>query len=91
MPLRPASCRSEPDTLGDDEQDALARLLAAHADLATGHGLLQRFRRLVAECDPTGLDAWLADARASGLAPFQALANGLVADRAAVEAALTTP
>jgi transposase len=84
-------CLRPPDTLRDDEKEALARLLAAHADLATGHALLQRFRRLVAERDPTALDAWLADARASGLAAFQALANGLVADRAAVEAALTTP
>jgi transposase len=57
----------------------------------TGHGLLQRFRRLVAERDLAGLDAWLADARASGLAPFEALANGLAADRAAVDAAFTTP
>jgi len=84
-------CLRPPDTLRDDEEDALARLLAAHADLATGHRLLQRFRRLVAQRDPTALDAWLADARDSGLAPFQALANGLVGDRAAVEAALTTP
>jgi transposase len=84
-------CLRPLDALEDDEQEALARLLVAHADLATGHALLQRFRRLVAERDPTDLDAWLADARASGLAPFQALANGLVADRAAVEAALTTP
>ncbi len=33
---------------------------------------------------------WLADAQASGLASFVSLANGLQADRSAVEAALTT-
>ena len=37
------------------------------------------------------LDAWLIDAQASALAPFVSLANGLQQDRAAVEAALTTP
>jgi transposase len=84
-------CLRPPDTLEGDETAALARLLAAHADLATGHALLQRFRRLVAERDLTGPDAWLADARASGLAPFAALANGLAVDRAAVDAAFTTP
>jgi transposase len=84
-------CLRPPDALEDDEQEALARLLAAHADLASGHALLQRFRRLVAEGDAAGLDGWLADARASGLASFEALANGLAADRAAVDAAFATP
>jgi transposase len=84
-------CLRRPAALKDDEQEALARLLTAHADLATGHALLQRFRCLLAERDLAGLDPWLADARASGLAPFEALANGLAADRAAVDAAFTTP
>ena len=40
--------------------------------------------------DLAGLNAWLAQARASGLPRFIALANGIDADRAAVDAALTT-
>ncbi len=38
---------------------------------------------------PTGV-TWLVAAKGSGLAPFIALANGINADHAAVEAALTT-
>ena len=83
--LRPA------EQLDPDQKDALARLLADHVDLAAGHALLQRFRRLVADRDLAGLDTWLADARASGLAAFGAMANGIAADRAAVNAAFTTP
>jgi len=52
---------------------------------------LQRFRKLIPERDVAALDAWLADAQASTLAPFVGLANGIVKDRAAVEAALTMP
>ena len=36
------------------------------------------------------LATWLTDAQASESAPFVGLANGICADRAAVEAALTT-
>lgn len=82
--LRPAA------QLDPDEKYALERLLADHADLAAGHALLQRFRRLVADRDLAGLDPWLADARGSGLAAFGALANGIASDRAAVVAAFTT-
>lgn len=84
-------CLRPPDSLDDDERASLNRVLAEHPNLATGHELLQRFRRLVATRDLTGIDAWLTFARASGLAPFEALANGLAADRAAVNAAFTTP
>lgn len=84
-------CLRPPVQLDDGERAALARVLADNLDLAIGHTLLQRFRRLVAERDLAGLDPWLADARASGLARFEAFANGLAADRAAVDAAFTTP
>jgi transposase len=84
-------CLRPLDQLDDEERAALDRLLAEDADLATGHGLLQRFRQVVAERDVGALAAWLTDAAASGLAPFASLANGIVADRAAVEAALSTP
>ncbi len=52
---------------------------------------MQGFRRLLATWDLAALGQWLADAPASNLASFMALANGIIAHRAAVEAALTTP
>jgi transposase len=82
-------CLRPSNTLTEDEQVVLARVLAQHPDLAAGHALLQRFRGLVAERDLAGLDSWISDARASGLASFESLANGLIADRAAVDAAFT--
>ena len=84
-------CLRPPDQLDDGERAALDRVLAENPDLAAGHSLLQRFRRLVAERDLDRLDPWLADARASGLARFEAFANGLAADRAAVDAAFIEP
>jgi transposase len=46
---------------------------------------------LVREKNVSALDSWLAAARASGLPTFVGLANGLEADRAAVEAGLSLP
>jgi transposase len=83
-------CLRAPDHLDADERAALTTLLAEDPDLSTGYDLLQRFRSLIAGRDRPALAGWLADAQSSGLAPFVALANGIVADRAAVEAALTT-
>lgn len=84
-------CLRPPDQLSADEQAALRQFLAEDAGLACGYALLQRFRRIVAERDAAGLSTWLDDAQKSGLAPFVGLANGIAADRAAVEAALTLP
>ncbi len=67
------------------------QFLEEDRDVATGYTLLQRFRRLIAERDGAALPVWLEDARASNLAPFVSLANGIDADRAAVDAALTLP
>ena len=83
--LRPADQRA------DHERRALEQLLADDPELATGYQLLQRFRQLIATRDPSALDAWLDGAEASGLPPFVSLAHGIRTDRAAVNAALTTP
>jgi transposase len=77
-----------PAALSPAEREALGRLLAAHPDLAAAHGLVQRFRALVADRAADRLDAWLDEAGVSGLAPFEALAVGLATDRLAVDAAL---
>jgi transposase len=84
-------CLRPPAHLDAGERAALDQLLAADAALRTGYDLLQRFRRVIAARDGAALATWLVDAQASGLAPFVGLANGIAADRAAVEAALTTP
>jgi Transposase len=64
-------------------------------------GLARRFTALVRGCGAggklgpdaalAGLEAWLADARASGVRAVETFAAGLEQDGAAVRAALTTP
>jgi len=83
-------CPTPPARLTAAEQAALDRVLADDPVLASGHALLQRFRGLVAERDAGAPDGWLADASASGLPGFVALANSTAADRAAVDNALST-
>ena len=73
------------------ERAALAGIFAVDPSAKAGYDLLQRFRLLVAARHLTALAAWLADAQTSELAHFVASANGIVADCAAVETALTTP
>jgi transposase len=83
-------CLRPPDQLKPEEKLVLEQVLAQDRELARGHDLVQQFRRLVATRDLGSLDQWLTDAQESGLAPFKALANGIMSDRAAVDAALTT-
>jgi transposase len=79
------------EQLTSEEHTALAQVLAADADFARGHDLLHRFRTLVRTREVAALETWLTDAQASNLPPFISLANGLVSDRAVVEAALALP
>jgi transposase len=80
-----------PGKLKPEEVDLLKRLLESDDLLAQGYGLLQEFRRVLAERDLVGLESWLKQARASDLPSFMALANGIEADKEAVEAAFTLP
>lgn len=84
-------CLRPLEQLKAEEREVLEKVLADDVELAKGHNLVQRFRSLVAERDLVKLDGWLKDAMESGLAPFKALANGIQADRAAVEAGISTP
>lgn len=84
-------CLRPPDHLDDWESELLDQILADDPGLAQGYELLQRFRRLItSERSIAALDQWLAEAQASKLVPFAAMAKGLIGDRSAVEAALTT-
>ena len=76
-----------PEQLDAEERAALALLLARDAELAKAHNLAQRFRALLQARDLDGFRAWLAEAQASELPSFVGTANGMLADRAAVEAA----
>ena len=84
-------CLRPPDQLATDEHAALDQVLAEDDELAKGYALLQQFRHVVAERTVAGLGCWLAEAEASGLAPFASLAKGLQDDRTAVEAGLRLP
>ena len=53
--------------------------------------LAQNFAALVRQRQPAQLDPWLVRAAASPLPPFRRFANGLRADLAAVQAAVTRP
>jgi transposase len=78
-----------PDQLDAEERAALRQVLDADPELANAHALVQRFRALLAARDLDGFQDWLADAQASGLASFAGVANGMLKDRDAVEAAFT--
>lgn len=80
-----------PEQLKPEERALLDKLLAHDEALALGHGLVQRFRQIVSKRDLVGLDQWLEEAKASNLPTFVGLANGIEADRAAVDAAFKLP
>jgi transposase len=56
--------------------------------LVPARDLVERFHRMVRDRDPDALPAWIIDAAGSVLASF---GKGIVADQAAVLAALTQP
>ncbi|HEY8744135.1 MAG TPA: transposase, partial [Chloroflexota bacterium] len=74
-----------------EERRAVQQALDANTELADGHALTERFRTLLHERDLAAFHTWLADAKASALPSFVGLANGMLADRSAVEAAITEP
>ncbi len=78
-----------PEQLDAEERAALDLLLMGDATLAKAHELAQRFRKLLHARDLDGFHTWLAEAQASELASFVGVANGMVADQAAVDAAFT--
>jgi len=81
-------CLRPPDQLKPGERALLGKLLDGDADLALGYDLLQGFRKVIEERDVATLDDWLGKAKSSHLPTFVALANGVDADRAAVNTAL---
>lgn len=72
----------------DEDQARLEQLVAAHPDLAKAVELADEFLRLLRQRQGDGLDAWLMQALKSGLKPFQAFAQGVLDDHAAVQASM---
>jgi transposase len=83
--LRPAARSTEQD------RHQLAQLTAQAPELAEAVALAQDFAALVRQRQPTHLEPWLARAAQSTLPPFRRFARGLLADIAAVQAAVTLP
>lgn len=66
----------------------MARIERAVPILVSARDLVERFHRMVRDRNRMLLPAWIADTAASVLASF---GKGIVADRAAVAAAMTQP
>jgi transposase len=83
--LRPSARSTEQD------RHQLAQLTPQAPELAEAVALAQDFAGLVRQRQPAQREPWLARAAQSPLPPFRRFANGLRADWAAVQAAVTLP
>jgi hypothetical protein len=91
----------QPPTALPTSDVAVVRRIEQDGEAASVVGLARRFTMLVRGCGADGkvapeaaladLEAWLADARRSGIRAVETFAAGLEQDGAAVRAALTTP
>ena len=76
------------DDLSKADAVTVAAIETGVPTLATARNLMERFHRMFRVRDIDALASWVTDARASLLASF---GKGIVADLAAVRAALTEP
>ena len=79
----------DPKDLEKVEQEALAALCQASAQLRSASGLVQDFFSMVHKRQGHRLDAWLERVASSDLPELQSFANGVERDKAAVQAGLT--
>jgi transposase len=79
---------SERDHLTKGDAITVARIERAVPVLVSARDLVERFHAMVRDRDPDALPAWIADVAGSVLASF---GKGVVADRAAVAAAMSQP
>ncbi len=83
---------STPGAAVDAQEVAyVERLVSQSAELATAHTLTYQFLTLVHTGDASALERWFTAVEQSGLPELASFAAGLRRDRAAVEAALTSP
>jgi transposase len=83
-------CRKR-EELKPEEQEQLARLLEANAQVGRLYELVQRFLEMVRTQDLPQLAPWLEEATSSEIAELQSFVVGIERDRLAVEAALSLP
>ena len=79
---------SERDHLTKGDAITVPRIERAVPVLASARDLVERFHAMVRDRDPDALPAWIAEVAGSVLASF---GKGIVADRAAVAAAMSQP
>jgi transposase len=98
-PLPPLVSKSSPrqlrwllvkkrEELDDTERAELARLLEGSEEVRLIHQLLQAFLQMLRERQAERLDAWMKEARSSGIKELQSFVAGRERDYAAVKAGL---
>jgi transposase len=81
----------QPTALTVEEQEALAKMCQASAELEQAYSLAQTFGQLVREHKHQEFDHWIESAKATGIRELKGFAAGLLRDQAAVVAALSLP
>ena len=84
-------CVSQPAKLDDKQRHQVEQICNAHPDLDTAYQLSQGFVSMLAQRRDKDLDAWLVQAKHSGLAELKSFAQGIRRDFAAVRAAFSSP
>jgi transposase len=77
--------------LKEKQRQQVEDIPAGHADLDTASQLSQAFVSMLAQRRGTDLDAWLTQAKHSGIAELKSFAQGIRRDYAAVRAAFSSP
>ena len=80
-----------PEELKEVEQQDVAQMTSACADIATAYELAQGFASMIRQRLSHELEPWLEAAKSAGLVKFRKLAKGLWSDQEAVAAALIYP
>ncbi len=82
---------SQPSKLDEKQRHQVEYIRQGHSDLDMAYQLSQAFVLMLAERRGTDLDAWLAQAKHSGIAELKSFAQGIRRDYAAVRAAFSSP
>jgi transposase len=80
----------KPEKLDEKQRKSLEKIREAHPDLERAYQLSHEFVMMLAEQRGADLDAWLIQAKRSGLPEFKKMANGIRLDYAAVKAAFSS-
>ena len=82
---------SQPTRLDEKQRRHVKDIRAGHPDLETAYELSQAFVMMLTERRGSDLDAWLMQAKQSGIVELQRFATGIRRDYAAVRAAFSSP